>query len=90
MLRLILLLAVLVVAWASLPGCEEKSSEQQKEFKADMDKGRRPEPSEKRAPPGPGKEGAGFQQGDPGQLPPGKQTPPPPPGKGAKGGKGGG
>jgi hypothetical protein len=47
-----------------------------------VDKGRRPEPTTQREPPGPGKGSAGFQQGEPGtgQTPP--PPPPPPPKKG--------
>ncbi len=85
MLRLIALTAVMAAALLSLPGCDDGSSQGNTDFQADVDKGRRPEPTAQRDAPGPGKGSAGFQQGDPGQLPAG-QTPPPPPPPPKKGG----
>ena len=81
MLRSLSLVAVLAAALVSLPGCKEKAATNAKDFQADVDKGKRPEPTTKREPPGPGKTGSGFQKGDTSTLPPGQQTPPPPPGK---------
>ena len=88
MLRVLTFVAVVAIALISLPGCEDKAASGQKDFQQDIDKGKRPEPTAKKEPPGPGKGSSGFQQGE---LPPGgQQTPPPPPPKGgAKGGKGG-
>ncbi len=82
MLRLIALTAVMAAALLSLPGCDDGSSQGNSDFQADVDKGRRPEPTAQREPPGPGKGSAGFQQGEAGTG----QTPPPPPPPPKKGG----
>ncbi len=81
MLRLIALTAVMAAALLSLPGCDDGSTQGNSDFQADVDKGRRPEATTQREPPGPGKGGAGFQQGDAGQVPAGQTPPPPPPPK---------
>lgn len=79
MLRFIALSAVLAAALLTMPGCEGESGQAAGDLQSEVDKGRRPEPSTQRAPPGPGQGNAGFQKGEPGQVPAGQQPPPPPP-----------
>jgi hypothetical protein len=72
MIRLLVVLLVLLFVGAGFSGCEDEQSSQASEL--GIQEGRRPEPSEQRAPPGPGGGGA-FQQGEGTE---GGEEPPPP------------
>jgi hypothetical protein len=71
MLRLLVVLLVLLFVGVGITGCEDEQSSEASEL--GVQEGRRPAPSEKRAPPGPSS-GGGFEQSQDDQ----QEAPPPP------------